>query len=47
VTTYGTPVTTYRESGIVYREPTSITYGTSGTSTLYPTPSLPYTDRGQ
>ena len=48
VTTYGTPVTTYRESGVVYREPTSITYyGPSGTSTLYPTPSLPYQDHGQ
>ncbi|HKU84804.1 MAG TPA: hypothetical protein VJV77_00535 [Casimicrobiaceae bacterium] len=48
VTTYNTPVTTYRESGVVYREPTSITYyGPSGTSTLYPTPSLPYTDHGQ
>jgi hypothetical protein len=48
VTTYNTPVTTYRESGVLYREPTSITYyGPSGTSTLYPTPSLPYTDHGQ
>ena len=48
VTTYGTPVTTYRESGVVRREPTSITYyGPGGTSTLYPTPSLPYTDHGQ
>jgi hypothetical protein len=48
VTTYNTPVTTYRESGVLYREPTSITYyGPSGTSTLYPTPSLPYQDHGQ
>ena len=48
VTTYGTPVTTYRESGVVYREPKSITYyGPSGTATLYPTPSLPYSDHGQ
>ena len=48
VTTYGTPVTTYRESGIVYREPTSITYyGSSAAPTLYPTPSLPYSDHGQ
>ena len=48
VTTYNTPVTTYRESGVLYREPTSITYyGPSVTSTLYPTPSLPYQDHGQ
>ena len=48
VTTYNTPVTTYRESGVLYREPRSITYyGPSGTSTLYPTPSLPYQDHGQ
>lgn len=46
VTTYSVPSTTYRESRIVYPD-TTVTYYGSPSYTLHPTPSLPYTDRGQ
>ena len=46
VTTYSVPSTTYRESRIVYPE-TTVTYYGSPRYTLYPTPSMPYTDHGQ
>jgi hypothetical protein len=48
VVTYPAPAVTYRESSVVYREPATVTYyGPAPIYALQPSPSLPYTDRGQ